>query len=474
MRIAVGYLYQESTTFNPFLMDRSAFTLLEGEEGKKRISATKVLEDLEVEVVPTIFASAISGGCVTEDAYRFLSDKMIDVLKAEQVDGVWLHLHGSMEVVNVGSAEADLLRRIRELIPAKAPISLTVDLHANLHDDVPKLANIIRSYRTAPHIDQEECERITAELLVDCIRRKADITPVFKRVMMITPGEKSTTDTEPMKSILTKVKEYEKLDGILQVNYINGHAWTDRPNTSAAVLVVPESDKYRELAEKVADELAEYAFSRRQDFVFHQLTLGPDEALERALMEDGKPVFITDSGDNTTGGASGINTLLLQKLLQKDLNGQKIVVAAILDREAYKKLSLCKVGETVSVDVGVNYDLESAPVRVEGILKAKGDLLGYYSSKNDVTGHVCTVSMGDIDVVVANEGDSFTTLNHFTRAGLDINEYDVAIVKQGYLFAELAAIAKLHIMAMTPGACNLIIEDLEFHNLLRPMYPLDK
>lgn len=474
MRIAVGYLYQESTTFNPFLMDRSAFTLLEGEEGKKRISATKVLEDLGVEVVPTIFASAISGGCVTEDAYRFLSDKMIDVLKAEQVDGVWLHLHGSMEVVNVGSAEADLLRRIRELIPAKAPISLTVDLHANLHDDVPKLANIIRSYRTAPHIDQEECERISAELLVDCIRRKADITPVFKRVMMITPGEKSTTDTEPMKSILTKVKEYEKLDGILQVNYINGHAWTDRPNTSAAVLVVPESDKYRELAEKVADELAEYAFSRRQDFVFHQLTLGPDEALERALMEDGKPVFITDSGDNTTGGASGINTLLLQKLLQKDLNGRKIVVAAILDREAYKKLSLCKVGETVSVDVGVNYDLESAPIRVEGILKAKGDLLGYYSSKNDVTGHVCTVSMGDIDVVVANEGDSFTTLNHFTRAGLDINEYDVAIVKQGYLFAELAAIAKLHIMAMTPGACNLIIEDLEFHNLLRPMYPLDK
>lgn len=100
--------------------------------------------------------------------------------------------------------------------------------------------------------------------------------------------------------------------------------------------------------------------------------------------------------------------------------------------------------------------------------------MGYYSSKNDVTGHVCTVSMGDIDVVVANGGDSFTTVNHFTRAGLDINDYDVAIVKQGYLFAELAAIASLHIMALTPGACNLIIEDMEFHNLLRPMYPLDK
>jgi len=474
MRIAVGYFYQESTTFNPFLMDRDAFTLLEGEAGKKRISASKVLEDSGVEVVPTIFASAISGGCVTEDAYRFFSDKILDVLEKEKVDGVWLHLHGSMEVVNVGSAEADLLRRIRKVIPPETPIALTVDLHANLHDDVPKLANIIRSYRTAPHVDQEECERVTAELLVDCIRRKAVVTPVFKRVLMITPGEKSTTNTEPIKSILAKVREYEKLDGIMQVNYLNGHAWTDRSNTSAAVLVVPETNEHRQLAQRVADELAEYAFSRRQDFVFHQLTLGPDEALDRALSEEGKPIFITDSGDNTTGGAPGINTLLLQKLVKKDLNGKKVVVAAILDKETYGKLSSYEVGDRVAVDVGINYDSDSAPVRVEGMLKAKGELLGYYSSKNDVTGQVCTVSMGDIDVVVANGGDSFTTVNHFTRAGLNIDDYDIAIVKQGYLFAELTEIAKLHIMALTPGACNLIIEDMEFHNLLRPMYPLDK
>ena len=124
MRVAIGYFYQESTTFNPFLMDRDAFTLLEGEAAKERISATKVLEDLGAEVVPTIFASAISGGCVTEEAYRFFSDKILAVLKKEQVDGVWLHLHGSMEVVNVGSAEADLLRRIREVISPGTPISL--------------------------------------------------------------------------------------------------------------------------------------------------------------------------------------------------------------------------------------------------------------------------------------------------------------------------------------------------------------
>lgn len=474
MKIAVGYFYQESTTFNPFIMGKEAFTIVEGEAVKERIFATEVFEEAGVEIVPMIFATAISGGCVSEEAYRYCSDKIIEVLKREKVDGVWMHLHGSMEVINVGSAEADLLRRIREVVSSETPISIVVDLHANLHDDVPKLANIIRAYRTAPHVDQESCEHVTAKLLIDCINRKAKITPVFKRVMMITPGEKSTTDTSPMKDIQEKAREYEKLDGILQVSYVNGHAWTDRPNTSAGVVVIPESDQYHELAEKVADELADYAFSRRKDFKFHQLTLDADEAIERAVSESNGPVFITDSGDNTTGGAAGINTLMLQKLIKKELKNKKVVVAAIWDKKAYEKLASYNVGDSVSVDVGVNFDADSAPVKVNGILKAKGDLLGYYSSKDDITGHVCTVSMDNIDVVVASGCDSFTTIKHFTKAGLNINDYDVIIVKQGYLFVELASIASLHIMAMTPGACNLLVENMEFHNLLRPMYPLDQ
>jgi len=474
MRIAVGYFYQESTTFNPFVMNTSEFTFSEGDACKKRISAVKVLEELGAEVVPTIFASAISGGCVTRDTYQYYSDKIVGILKKEKVDGVWLHLHGSMEVEGMGSAEADLLKRIREVIPENIPISLVVDLHANLHDDVPKYANIIRSYRTAPHVDQEECEAVTARLLVDCVNREASVTPVFKRVMMITPGEKSTTDTEPMKTILAKAAEYEKMEGIMQVNYINGHAWTDRPNTSASVVVVPRSDAYREKACKIADELAAYAFSRRKDFVFHQLVMGADEAIERAVREENKPVFITDSGDNSTGGAPGINTLMLKKLLQLDLAGKKVLVAAIRDKKTCENLMRCNEGEYVVADVGVNYDENSAAVRVEGILKAKGDLLGYYSSKNDVTGQVCTISMGNVDVAIATGGDSFTTINHFTKAGLCWTDYDIIIVKQGYLFVELTEVAKLHIMALTPGACDLMVENLEFHHLLRPMYPLDK
>ena len=475
MRIVVGNFYQESTTFNPFIMEKDEFTFFEGEEVKERISVTDYFEEQGFEVIPTIYANAISAGCVSEEAYRFYADKIIDVLKKEKnIDGIWLHLHGAMEVINVGAGEAALLREIREVVGDDIPISLTLDLHANIDDDVPKLANIIRSYRTAPHVDQEETERITAELLVDCIKRKAKIKPAFRRIYMITPGERSTDNSQPMRTILDKFAEYEKMEGIMLANYINGHAWTDRPNTSACAIVIPYSEEYQDLAEQVAEELAEFAFSLRHEFKLNMLHLEPEESIDLALSQSMKPIFITDSGDNTTGGAPGIETVLLRLVMEKDLGDKRVAVAGILDRDACKELSQYEVGEKVSIDVGINHDENSAPVRLDGVLKNKGDLMGFLSSKDDVVGNAITVSVGNLDVVVQDQGDSFTTLKHFTAAGLNIDDYDIIIIKQGYLFTELTSVSAFHIMAMTPGACNQRVEDLDFQNLIRPMYPLDK
>jgi microcystin degradation protein MlrC len=76
--------------------------------------------------------------------------------------------------------------------------------------------------------------------------------------------------------------------------------------------------------------------------------------------------------------------------------------------------------------------------------------------------------------VIANKGDSFITVGHFNAAGLNMDDYDVIVVKQGYLFAELAALAKLHIMALTPGATYQLFHKLEFHHIPRPCYPFDQ
>ena len=45
----------------------------------------------------------------------------------------------------------------------------------------------------------------------------------------------------------------------------------------------------------------------------------PDAALRMALDFEGKPFVITDSGDNTTSGATGWNTFLLRQVLSLSL-----------------------------------------------------------------------------------------------------------------------------------------------------------
>lgn len=476
MKVIVGSFYHEATTFNPFLTEADSFTFAEGEESLEYLAAVKVFEERGVEVVPTIFASAISSGSLTEETYRYFADKMLEVFRREKdIDGIWLHLHGSMEIDGVGSGEAKLLREIREIVGDDLPISLALDLHANIDEDVPRLANIIRGYRTAPHVDRDETEIITANLLVDALEvGETSMKPAFKRIYFITPGEAAMTKNEPMKTIVDKMYEYEEIEGILVANYFNGHAWTDAPNVSASALIVPESEEYEELAESVAEEFAEFVYDLRHEFKFDALTLNPDEAIERALAEEKKPVFISDSGDNTTGGASGINTLLLQKLTEKDLGDKKVLVAAIYDKETCEELMEFAAGDSVTVEVGVDYDENSTPVKLEGEIKAKGDLLGFATAAKDKVGDVVTVSEGNIDVAIANGSDSFVTLNHFNAAGLDYLEYDVIIVKQGYLFDELAEVSALDILCLSPGGTYLLVEELEFTRLRRPMYPLDK
>src|SRR5690625_2745078 len=141
---------------------------------------------------------------------------MLHVIKNESnIDGIWLHLHGAMTVENIGSAELQLLKEIRTIVGFDIPISLTLDIHGNNHEDLVKYANIIRGYRTVPHTDQGETERITAKLLVDTIKGKNKVNPSFAKVPLILSGEKALGHREPLLSIFNKLNEVEKKRGIL-------------------------------------------------------------------------------------------------------------------------------------------------------------------------------------------------------------------------------------------------------------------
>jgi len=475
MKIVVGGLYHESNTFNPFLTDEDYFTLYEGEDMLDRVTSTEVFKEAGATVIPTIHAFGLSSGVVKEETYRYFADKILDVLKKEtDIDGIWLHLHGSMTVQGIGSAELQLLKEIREIVGGEIPISLTLDPHGNNTTELTDYVNIVRSYRTVPHEDQAETEIITARLLLESIKGKTYTKPAFLRLPMLIGGETALGALDPLKSIFNKIEEIEEIEGIATASFFIGFSWADTENSAPSVVVVPESEHFSELAKEKAQELADYVYSKRDEFGFGVPALKPEEAIQTALESELKPVFITDSGDNTTGGAVGIYTYFLDMLLKRDFRDKKVCVAAIFDKEGFEECNKYNVGDKVQVKVGVNYDEYSKSIHIEGVLKTKGDLMGYLGATKDKAGEVCTISVGNIDLVVANSGESFITIGHFEAAGLDISEYDIIIVKQGYLFAELSAIAELEILALTPGATYQILEELKFKNIPIPAYPLDK
>lgn len=471
MKILTGCFYHETNTFNPNKTQIDDFVLYEGKEINQRLASTKIFEKNNVNIIPSIYATALSSGIVTYDTFRYFADKILYTLTQHQdIDGLWFHLHGSMVVENIASGDLQLLKEIREIIGNEIPISLTLDIHANIPKELSKYANIIYSYRTVPHIDQMDVEEKSAKLLVEAINDNEAVKPIIIELPIIIPGEKALASDEPLKTILEKLYSLEDSKDIASANFFICHAWNDTVNTRSSVVVSPKNKKSESIAFQKAKELEDYIFNKRKDFDFNAEVLNPQEAIQKAISLDEKPVFISDSGDNSTAGAEGNRIDLLKYVMNENLKGQKILVSAIYDKEAFNSLASLKPGEDVNLLIGPS---SHEKIGFKGKIKAKGDLMGYLNATNDKVGETITVSGKNIDLIISNSGESFITLNHFKKANININEYDVIIVKQGYLFNELSELSKKSILALTTGQTYQMIENIDYQNILRPIYPVD-
>jgi microcystin degradation protein MlrC len=79
---------------------------------------------------------------------------MIAQMKSEApFDGVYLCLHGAMGVRGVPRPEAELARRVRAVVGAKAPIVGTFDLHGNEDAEFLRHANMAFTVKYFPHYD---------------------------------------------------------------------------------------------------------------------------------------------------------------------------------------------------------------------------------------------------------------------------------------------------------------------------------
>ena len=173
MRLAICGIRHETNTFSALRAGIEDFHVLRGDE----ILVDGPWQAFDnVEWAPTLVARAQPHGLVLRDTYESMAAELVDRLRrASPVDGVYLDLHGAMEVEGVGDGERDLVCRVRETVGNDVPVVASLDLHANLAPEVVEKTNVLTALRTAPHVDRHETQVRAIGHLVRCV--KEDIRP---------------------------------------------------------------------------------------------------------------------------------------------------------------------------------------------------------------------------------------------------------------------------------------------------------
>ena len=421
------------------------------------------LGEFTAEFLPLLHASAIPGGPVSDAAYAQLKGEFLDRLQAAlPVDGLYLDLHGAMAVTGLEDAELDWVQAARSVVGPECLIAASMDLHGNVSRAFAQSVDMLTAYRTAPHVDILATRRKAVAMLITCLQRGQRPHVAHLWVPLALPGERTSTAAEPAASLYAGLAVVDQVPGVLDASIFVGYVWADQARTGAAVTV---SGFDPATAAQEAARLAQRYWDVRRQFTFAVPAASMDDCIHQALAASAATVFISDAGDNPTAGAVGDVPYSLARLLELDV--PDAVLAAIPDAQAVAACQAAGVGQTVRFGLGGRLDARHGPP-----LTVQGQVMRLVQG-DAVAGSQAVLKVGGVQVILTERRKPFTTVADFAQVGIDPLAHKIVVVKLGYLFPELAAIAPLAFIALTPGASDLDIPRLPFHVIRRPIYPLD-
>ncbi|MBR5542499.1 MAG: M81 family metallopeptidase [Oscillospiraceae bacterium] len=467
-KIVYGSFELESNSLTAVLTSRKDFSVSVGRDDTGRNLAYDYMTAHGCEVVHTLHAEAVPGGSVIREDFESILNDLLNAFPEGKIDGVFLRLHGAMDVVGTGSGDLAIAKAVREKIGPDVPFAVSFDLHADVDPRIAKYVNIICGYRTAPHIDIEETHLRAAKLLISCIEHKYLPKPIIVKVPIIADGDSMTTDIYPGNELIGKLLELEEESDMLCLNIFLGNPWVDALCAGGAIVAIPAPGRGAE-AEKAACELAAEFWRVRGDFKFRATTAYPDEGIDWALSQPVSPVFLSDSGDNVSGGGSGDNAEVLAKFIER--GAKKVLIAGIADAEVIASCRGLNKGDTLECTIGGKLDPASTAVTVSAVFKARGRL---HMWPGNVATESVLLGIDGIDVLLSTERIFIRDTVFFDEFGIKPEDYRVIVVKIGYLWPELYDVAKDFMMLLTKGSTCEIMTDCDFHNVPRPIYPLDR
>jgi microcystin degradation protein MlrC len=467
LRIAYGRVFHEANAFSPLVTTRADFERMHYVAGERLARSTDLggseipgyLAHAEltgfvqaarlagdVTTVPLVSALAVPGGpLVREDFDEIVGDLVTRLVAAAPVDGVYLALHGSMEVAGLDEApEAYILRKVRAVLRAGAKVAVSYDLHANLSRGTVEPADILIGYRTNPHWDLAPSGFRAGNRLIRALRGQVSPVSAWRKLPIVLGGGMTIDFLPPMRQVFRFMRRLEHDPRVLSASLFMVHPYTSADDLGWAVHVTTDGDPA--LAAKTADALADRAWAERD------VAMPPMRSAAQAIDEIAGspwrrlgPVAVVDVDDIVGAGAPGGNTRIVRALV--DARAKLSAYVPVHDPAAVSSVWDHRVGDRVSVTLKGTPGYHQPEVHLDAALGAK---------RLTDFGRTARLDIDGLRVAISDRPPLPIHPKFWRELGLNPREADLIVQKNFFHYRIFyAAISFRHVPVSTGGATSL-------------------
>lgn len=489
-RVLIAGFKHETNTFSKLPTDLEAYrkrSLHYGEDIRAAYTGTNTeiagfldaCERHNWEPVLSVVADATPSGLVTREAYDEIAGCILKTIEeAGPLDAILLQLHGAMVAEGFDDVQGELLNQIRKRTGNDIPIGVTLDLHANITEQVAELSTILISYRTYPHIDQH----VTATKCADLIARtlNGEISPkvwVARGAQLDGVDHGRTTAPGPMQDILEMADGLIAKHGLLSASINAGFPWADIPYAGPTAIIV--ADAGNNGAEKSVNALRDEIWRSRETITVALISATDAIAEARKTGKRGSPFIIADFADNPGGGGYADSTGLLRAMIDAGL--EDAAFSPLYDPECVA--ACCEAGEGAEIELSLGGKCDPSlgePIAV------KGSVIGLYDGGFKLEGpmstgvrldlgQVAVFRVGGIDILLVSNRAQNYDRQFFKAFGIEPKERAILGIKSAQHFrADYAPIASgIAVVDEGGGITSHNFKALNYQNIRRPIWPLD-
>jgi microcystin degradation protein MlrC len=479
-------LEHETNTFSPVPTPLQRFgspDVPTGAEVGRRFKGTgtglggflAVADDEGMELVTPIAGNAAPSGPVEADAYRTMCDAICEAV-ARGCDVCFLDLHGAMVTEDTPDGEGTLLARIRQIAP-DLPIGVSLDLHANVTDEIVTHCTALVGYKTYPHIDMYEAGEHAGRILVSALERKVQPVMSWGNRPILAQTLRMGHEDRPMGPLIEMARK-EEGGGLLAASVFGGFPLADFWNAGLSVVTV--SDGNPEAAESACERLLDAAWQERREFVFQSEPLAETIAQAKAL--DRGPIILLDHADNSASGGTQDTVAVLEEVLRQGL--EDVAMFGICDPQAVEEMAIAGIGNTLALSLGGKLDMPSIglrgkPLEITGRVVALTDgdfVVTVPMGRGTVEsmGRTAVLDTGAVQIVVCSQHTEPFDLGCFRSVGIEPTEKKYLILKSRIHYrAGFRAIARHELPCDGVGVTSSDNRLFDFQNVRRPIFPLD-